>query len=152
MYKGFYGWSLENVGKGTVETRYFIEIINDKKVWEKFCRTEDCELYTRKEYDNIADALTFYITWFVNESCYDIKMWEHIYVNGDLVLEQIIEPKGTTAFNMKQSINREMSDRMYKAEQKAKETEMTNGLLLSFVKMIGADHLLAEFLDREENK
>lgn len=33
MHKDFWGWSLENVGKGTVETKYLIESITDEKTW-----------------------------------------------------------------------------------------------------------------------
>lgn len=36
MHEGFFGWSLENVGKGTVETKYLIESITDEKTWSKF--------------------------------------------------------------------------------------------------------------------
>lgn len=31
MHENFYGWSLENVNKGTVETKYTVEYINDEK-------------------------------------------------------------------------------------------------------------------------
>lgn len=33
MHEGFFGWSLENVSKGTVETKYIIESITDEKTW-----------------------------------------------------------------------------------------------------------------------
>ena len=33
MHEGFFGWSLENVGKGIVETKYIIESITDEKTW-----------------------------------------------------------------------------------------------------------------------
>jgi len=32
MYKDFWGWSLENINAGTVETKYIVEYINDDKV------------------------------------------------------------------------------------------------------------------------
>ncbi len=76
MYNGFYGWSLEAVGKGTVETKYQVEYIFDKKTWEKFLKTEDIELYSKKEYDNIENALSFYMVHLINSKCFDIKMWE----------------------------------------------------------------------------
>ena len=72
MYKDFIGWSLENIGKGTVETKYTVEYVNDKKVWDKFLQTEDIELFSKREYDNIAEALTFYLTWSVNENYFYI--------------------------------------------------------------------------------
>lgn len=95
MHKDFWGWSLEDEGKGTVETKYLIESITDEKTWSKFLKTEDINLYTKKEYDSIENALEYYLCWYVNENCYDLKMWEQIYVNGEMVLKQMIEPKST---------------------------------------------------------
>ncbi len=40
--------SLENIGKGTVETKYLIESIVDEKTWIKFLKTEDIDLYTKR--------------------------------------------------------------------------------------------------------
>ena len=48
MHNGFFGWSLENIGKGTVETKYLIESIVDEKTWIKFLKTEDIDLYTKR--------------------------------------------------------------------------------------------------------
>ena len=66
MHEGFFGWSLENVSKGTVETKYIIESITDEKTWNKFLKTEDIDLYTKREYDNIENALEYYLCWYVN--------------------------------------------------------------------------------------
>lgn len=137
MYKDFIGWSLENVGKGTVETKYIIEYVNDKKVWDKFLRTEDIELFSKRECDNIAEALTFYLTWYVNENCFHIQLWEQIYVNGEMVLEEMIEPKGNMKYCLRNSINREMNDRICRAELKADELEKANNLYKGFIKALG---------------
>ena len=61
MHKDFWGWSLEDEGKGTVETKYLIESITDEKTWRKFLKTEDINLYTKKEYDSIENALEYYL-------------------------------------------------------------------------------------------
>lgn len=136
MYKGFYGWSLENINKGTVETKYIVEYINDEKVWNRFLKSEDPDLYSKKEYDSISDALTLYLTWYVNKNCYDIKMWEQVFVNGEMVLEQIIEPVSTCKFSMRQSINREMENRMREAERRAEELEKSNEVYKKFLDTI----------------
>lgn len=114
MHENFYGWSLENINAGTVETKYTVEYINDKKTWEKFDKTEDIELYSKREYDNISEALTFYMTWFISDQCYDIKLWEQVFVNGEMVLEQMIEPQGNVIYNMRTQIDRDMKDNLYK--------------------------------------
>lgn len=137
MHKDFWGWSLEDEGKGTVETKYLIESIIDEKTWSKFLKTEDINLYTKKEYDSIENALEYYLCWYVNENCYDLKMWEQIYVNGEMVLEQMIEPKSTCKSVMRHSIDREMKDRMNKAESKVEELERSNTLANGFIKAMG---------------
>lgn len=50
MYESFIGWSLESSGKGKVETKYLIEYINDETAWDKFSKTENIDLYSKREY------------------------------------------------------------------------------------------------------
>ena len=154
MYKDFIGWSLENIGKGTVETKYTVEYVNDKKVWDKFLRTEDIELFSKREYDNIAEALTFYLTWYVNENCSYIQLWEQIYVNGEMVLEEMIEPEGSMKYHLRNSIDREMQDRVYKSEMKVVELEKANGLYRAFIKMLGQrfEDMFYEYVKQEESR
>ncbi len=146
MYKVFWGWSLENINAGTVETKYIAEYINDEKTWEKFCKTEDIDLYSKREYDNISEAISFYLTWFISDQCYDIKLWEQIFVNGEMVLEQMIEPKNTLMYYLQMQIDKDMEDRMYKAEKKTQELEKENTLLMNFIRYIGRDDMLKEFI------
>lgn len=137
MYDGFYGWSLETVEKGIVETKYQIEYISDKKTWEKFLKTEDIELYSKKEYDNIGNALSFYMVHLINNKCFDIKMWEQIFVNGEMVLEQFIKPKSTTKYCMMEALDKEMRSRITRAET---ETQLLNeelSLYQNFVSGMG---------------
>ena len=154
MHKDFWGWSLEDEGKGTVETKYLIESITDEKTWSKFLKTEDINLYTKKEYDSIENALEYYLCWYVNENCYDLKMWEQIYVNGEIVLKQMIEPKSTCKSVMRHSIDREMKDRMNKAESKVEELERSNTLANGFIKAMGKqfEEAFKEYCKNETRK
>lgn len=154
MHEGFFGWSLENVSKGTVETKYIIESITDDKTWNKFLKTEDLDLYTKKEYDNIENAMEYYLCWYVNENCYDIKLWEQIFVNGEMVLEQMIVPKSTCKSVVRRSVNREMKDRMEQAESKAEELERSNTLANGFIKAMGKqfEEAFKEYCKNETRK
>lgn len=148
------GWSLENIGKGTVETKYIIESITDDKTWNKFLKTEDLDLYTKKEYDNIENAMEYYLCWYVNENCYDIKLLEQIFVNGEMVLEQMIVPNSTCKSVMMRSIDREMKDRMNKAESKVEELERSNTLANGFIKAMGKqfEEAFKEYCKNETRK
>ena len=154
MHKDFWGWSLENIGKGTVETKYIIESITDDKTWNKFLKTEDLDLYTKKEYDNIENAMEYYLCWYVSEKCCDIKLWEQIFVDGEIVLEQMIVPNSTCKSVMRRSIDREMKDRMEQAESKAEELECSNELYKGFLKAMGKqfEEAFKEYCKNETRK
>ncbi len=146
MHKDFWGWSLENINAGTVETKYMVEYINDEKIWEKFCKTEDIDLYSKREYDNISEAISFYLTWFISDKCYDIKLWEQIFVNGEMVLEQMIEPENTLMYYLRMQVNRDMANKMYSAENRERELEKGNNLLMNFIKYTKQENMLNEFM------
>ncbi len=146
MYKGFYGWSLESINAGTVKTKYIVEYINDKRTWEKFCKTEDFDLYDKREYDNISEAISFYLTWFISENCFDIKLWEQIFVNGEMVLEQIIESENTLMYSLRMQVDRDMANRMYSAENRERKLEKENKLLMDFIKYTKQENMLNEFM------
>ena len=90
----------------------------------------------------------------MNENCYDLKMWEQIYVNGEMVLEQMIEPKSTCKSVMRHSIDREMKDRMNKAESKVEELERSNTLANGFIKAMGKqfEEAFKEYCKNETRK
>lgn len=145
MNKNFIGWSLENINAGTVETKYTVEYINDKKTWEKFDKTEDIDLYSKREYDNISDAITFYLTWFISDQCYYIKLWEQIFVNGEMILEQSIDPNSILIDSMRWQIDKEMRNRIYQTENTIKEISEQNDLLLDFIKYTKQENLFDQF-------
>lgn len=138
MHKEFCGWSIESQGKGTVDTKYIIEYVHDAETWKQVLTSDDCwDLYARKEFDNASEALSFYMTWFVSDECYDIKMWEEIYVNGELILEQPIEPMNTIMYSMRTAINRDMAKQLYHAKEKANELQAENDTYAGFIKIMG---------------
>lgn len=155
MHKNFCGWSIESQGKGTVDTKYIIEYVHDAKTWEKVLTTDDCgDLYTRREFDNISEALSFYMTWFVSDKCYDIKMWEEIYVNGEMILEQFIEPTNTVMYSMRTAINRDMAEQLYDTKEKVNELQNENDTYAGFIRIMGDGFkkLYNEYIDLKERK
>ena len=64
-------------------------------------------------------------------------MWEQIYVNGEMILEQMIVPNSTCKSVMMRSIDREMKDRMNKAERITEELKHSNELYKGFLKAMG---------------
>ena len=113
MHKNFYGYE-----KGNVETIYTVEYIDDRKTWEQFLyitevkydgTIEPWELYKKRTYDNISDALSFYLIRYVQENTYDIKLYEEVRLDGETILEQNIEPSASTKWSLRKAVNDNMN-------------------------------------------
>ncbi len=163
MHKDFWGWSLESAGTGTVETKYILEYVNDEKTWDRICYIDDhygeiephqesYELYTKAEFDNVSEAISLYMSLFASDKCFDVKFWEQIYVNGDMVLEQMLEPKSTVMYEMRTVIDNEMRDRMSKAESSLKEAEKEIELYEAFLKKCHANEEFKKFMETYEEE
>ena len=154
MYKNFCGWSLENVGKGTVNTKYTVEHITDSRGADELERTGDPSLYDKKEFDNIEKALTYYLRYFVDDKCIILNLWEEISVNGEVVLEQRIEPSGYAKNAIREVISREMKKRMETAEREAEELRKSNELYEKFISKFGENgkEMFSEFCRQEAQR
>ena len=165
MHKNFYGWSLENRHKGKVDAVYTVEYIDDKKTWDKMCymsdnycsidkeaRKEPWEFYSKREFDNIESALEFYMVRLVDSKIYDVKMFEQIYVNRELILEQFIEPNSTVKFNMENILNKEMRQALNSLERRVEQAEESIRLHQEFMKLMGKkyEQLFNEFIKRRD--
>lgn len=165
MHKNFYGWSLENIHKGKVDTVYTVEYIDDKKTWDKMCymsdnyysidkeaRKEPWEFYSKREFDNIESALEFYMVRLIDSETFDIKMFEQIYVNGELIFEQFIEPNSTVKFNMENILNTEMRQKIDDLERRVQQAEESVRLYQNFMKLMGEKYgqLFNEFVKRRD--
>ena len=110
MHKNFYGY--EN---GNVKTHYEIEFIDDPKTWEQFQKAQErsstiepWEVFKKKNFDNISEANSFYMLKYMHDSTYHIAMWEQIFYNGEMILENPIEPENTFAYRMRTIINSDL--------------------------------------------
>ena len=84
MHKNFYGYE-----KGNVETRYEIEFIDDPETWKQFQKAQErnstiepWEVFKKKEFDNVSEAITFYILKYMLDSTYHIAMWNRFSITG----------------------------------------------------------------------
>ena len=110
MFNGFYGYE-----KGDVETRYNVEFIDDQKTWKRFLESqkvgsaiEPWEVFKKKEFDNVSEAITFYMLKYMHDSTYHIAMYEQVFYNGEMILENPIEPENTFAYRMRTTINSDL--------------------------------------------
>lgn len=110
MHKNFYGYE-----KGNVETHYTIEFIDDPETWKQFQKAQErsstidpWEVFKKKDFDNISEAISFYMLKYMLDSTYHIAMWEQIFYNGEMILENPIEPENTFAYSMRTNINSDL--------------------------------------------
>ena len=142
---------------------YHIEIINDKKTWEKFLRVtenykkykiEPWELYTNKDFDTFEKALEYYMVWYVSDQCYDIKMWEQIFMDDEMIYEEYCEPYCTTKSEMRRILDRNTYDRLRSQERTITELENENNLYKGFVKAMGerVEKMFDDYVKQEAEK
>ena len=149
MHKNFIGWQ-----DGNVETKYIIEYIDDSNTWDKFikasekgnCNYEPWELYNKKEYDNITDAINFFITKATHKDTFTIKMTENIYYNGNLILENPAEIHDMLYHNLGKNINDDMLNCLNKSQQELEGLYKMKALYENFIKKYHAEDSFKKYV------
>ena len=142
---------------------YHIEIINDKKTWDKLLRVtenykkyriEPWELYTNKDFDTFEKALEYYMVWYASDQCYDIKMWEQVFMDDEMIYEEYVEPHCTTRSEMRRIIDRDTYDRLRAYERTTEELEKANNLYKGFIKVMGKqfEEMFDKYVKQEADK
>ena len=72
----------------------------------------------------------------------------NVYVNGEMVLEQMVEPTGYAKNAMRNAIDKEMENRMNTAERESSELRESNELYRKFIQKFGkqTEEMFAEFV------
>lgn len=122
---------------------YHIEIINDAKIWDEFVKATESlsaphsdapwELYTNKDFELFEKAMKYYMIWYVSDDCYDIKMWQQIYLDDEMVYEEYCEPARTTRSGMRRMIDKGTYDRLNNYDREISELEAQNKLMNVFI-------------------
>ena len=147
-----------------LQVSYQIEIINDTKTWDKFLKAMESlkapygdapwELYTKRNFDSFEEALQYYMVWYVNDSCYDIKMYEQIFMDGEMVYEEYCEPCSTTRSEMRRALTSDTYNRLQNCNRQIEELQRSNNLMSGFIKRMGKkfeDLFLQYAKETEEN-
>lgn len=126
---------------------YHIEYICDAKTWDKFIAVtenpvgkygvEPWELYTNKDFDSFEKALEFYMVYYTGDFCYDIKMWQQIYLDNEMIYEEYCEPSSITRSEMRRIVDKDSYNRMTNYDREIKELSESNNLMNGFIKALG---------------
>lgn len=126
---------------------YHIEFINDEKTWNKFVKATESliaphsdapwELYDIKDFDTFEKALEFYMVWYISDKCFDIKMWEQIFMDDEMIYEEYCEPHCCTKSEMRRMLDKGTYDRLCNFDRRTAELERSNELMTGFIKRMG---------------
>lgn len=130
-----------------IKTIYRIEYIQDPQKWKIMCSDKQpapWTLYDVRTYDSLDDAITFYLIQFFYDKCFDVKMFEEITLNGEIVRESYIEPKNTFVYSMRKIIN---ESAIAKIERLQEMVESLNYSMESYQKFIEKYHAEKHYND-----
>ena len=154
MHKNFYGYQ-----SGKVETKYIIEYIDDEKTWNKFLKVtgsgydgtvEPWELFTAREYDNITEAIKFFIIKGTHEKTYLIQMTENIYYNEELILENPVEFADGLHTAIAENINDDLRKRLIKCSYECENLQAMTEHYRNFIQKYHAEEQFKEYLKEQE--
>lgn len=143
--------------KGRLETRYIIEYIDNENDFDyvnsgKINQGEPWDRFKKRIFDNIDAAISLYMVYLVWDKVYCVKLFEEIIVDGETVMERYIEPKSTTAFSVKTTINKKMYNANEEAEQRIEELEKINSAYKAFIKKGRGEEMFYSFLKEMSEK
>lgn len=145
-------WIKEGVN---CEFKYEIEYVNDKKIWENMVNEvyeNDWEYYEKKEFDNLGKAMSVFTYMFYNDRVYFCQMWQRVYIDGEMVREDYVEPDSTAFYTLSRMINRVLSDRYYAQHRQLDELLNTNSDYQEFVKKLNQEDLFYQFVEQKKNE
>ena len=116
-------WQNDSVNLSTL---YTVEYITDAADWKKVCEGKHpapWELYQKKSYGSLDEALTFYLVRLFDSATFDVKLLEQIQVNGTDAREAYVEPTGSVFDGVRSAIDMEMRNRLNELESRVASQE-----------------------------
>lgn len=132
MYnRGMYTYKNENVD---IKTRYTVEYTTDQKVFDLMDTVNfDFDMLSKKQFDYLEDAITFWNTLYYREDVLHVMLFEQVILNGEIVLEQSKDQVLPTVLD-------EISRKKVESNQKLREEfERENNLLKAFLQKYHVD-------------
>lgn len=143
-------WQNDSVNLSTL---YTVEYITNASDWKKVCDSKHptpWELYQKKSYDSLDEALTFYLVRLFSSKTFDVKLFEQIQVNGVDVREAYIEPSDQVFDGIRSAIDMEMRNRLNDLETRVASQEKELAEYYSFISTCKLSHSFNRY--REANK
>lgn len=98
-----------------LETKISVEYVFDPRVistLEADNHPAPWELYEVKEFDNLDEAVAFFLPLWFNPKCYDPKMFIQTLLNGDVVQESYLELANTVPWTISNLVDKDRQERL----------------------------------------
>ena len=111
-----------------IETKYTVEVVDDKKDWDYICNGafnhgEPWERYKKHVFYSLDKAMSLYLALSFSDKVYDIKLFEQIVLNGEIIRESYLELDSSLLYSIRGQINKDMCDQLYRLKDRAAEQE-----------------------------
>lgn len=111
-----------------IETKYTVEVVDDKKDWDYICNGvfnhgEPWERYKKHVFSSLDKAMSLYLALSFSDKVYDIKLFEQIVLNGEIIRESYLELDSSLLYSIRGQINKDMCDQLYRLKDRAAEQE-----------------------------
>ncbi len=130
---------------------YTIEYIDNKQDFERLnSHPEPWELYKKKEFTDLSEAMDLFVHYYAWESILDVKLWEDISLNDEIIQTRCIN----SIFNFEAIADKVSQEiRRKDAETQANIKFYQDELLCmdAFIKKCKAEKIYREFKE-EHNK
>lgn len=134
--------------KQIVNTKYLVEYIADERDWEKVLseiHPAPWELYCKKSFEDIGQAISFYICRVFDNQTFDCKLFEQIELNDEIVREKYIELDNTIKYSIGTLLNKDRESKLKMQEQKISELLEELTAYQSFAKVYKIEEQFKEF-------
>lgn len=155
-----------HISTGTdIEKKYKIEFIRNPKDWCNFCeeKVEWWDVCETLEYEDAqrtesksvvfpcdGHAMSAYMRLYLDKSVYDVKMFEEIYYNGELIQERYFEPEGTFRFSIAKILEESLLDAKEAMDKRVEDLEKELELYKGFVEKYNSEKLFNEYRQEAE--
>ena len=115
----------QNVGVN-LETKFSVEYVFDPRIiseLEADTHPAPWELYETKQFDNLDDAISFFLPLYFNPKCYDPKLFIQILLDGEIVEESYLELNPTTIWSISKLIDRDRQEQLDQCKTALREQE-----------------------------
>jgi len=108
-----------------------------------------------KKFDSLDDALTFYLVQFFRMCSYDhddhdrvsdVKLFEQVVINDEVVRESWIEPESTTLYSLRQTFKDDTLKEVYDLRESIENVKETNEKYSAFVKAFKIEENFKQFV------